>query len=71
MNGSKDQDWMEHKKMILAEIKTAKEERVRFIQNYNELGVEVADIKVKVGKIKAGIYAIIIVNIIVVLLVYC
>ena len=52
-------DWMEHKKMILAEIETAKKERKWFIQKYNELVLEVAVIKVKVGMMTAGISAIV------------
>ena len=52
-------DWMEHKKMILAEIETAKKERKWFIDKYNELVLEVAIIKVKVGMMTVGISAIV------------
>ena len=63
-------DWLEHKKMILAEIENAKKERLEeiksakkerewFIQKYNELVLEVAVIKVKVGMMALGISAIV------------
>ena len=63
-------DWLEHKKMILAEIETAKKERLEeihsakkerewVIQKYNELALEVAVIKVKVGMMALGISAIV------------